>query len=341
MIEAHLPPSPGAVALEIGCGTGDLARHLSATGYRVDAVDYAAAAIEAARHETGPADAVTYARFDIEAEDLAHLPHAAYDMMAFRQSFAFVRDRTRVINRLRERLRPHGALCVITPVAANVPDDKRDIALDGDEIALLTTGWRHVTQLDADGLAFIILRDPVPAQVTVADKRRPAPQGLVGVGVVVTDDSGRVLLGRSVRDVWELPGGKPAITPAGSVESAELTAVRELHEETGLVASPDDARVLAVLTDATYGIVRQTTAVRVTAFTGEPSVTEPKLFSRWEWHEPADLPHLGSSLFTPSAHVLATVWPGLLPDLPPVTRRLLQQPPRPEGPQRAAAARSA
>ncbi|MBL1101806.1 hypothetical protein [Streptomyces coffeae] len=39
--------------------------------------------------------------------------------------------------------------------------------------------------------------------------RCPTPQGLVGVGVVVTDHLGRVLLGRSVRDVWELPGGKP------------------------------------------------------------------------------------------------------------------------------------
>jgi protein-L-isoaspartate(D-aspartate) O-methyltransferase len=339
LIEEHLPASAGSVALEIGSGLGELARHLAATGYRVDAVDYAEAAIDAAREQTDPASAVTYARFDIETGDLDDLPHAVYDLVVFRQSFAFVRDRTRVVTRLRERLRPGGALCVITPLADGVPDGKRDIALDDGEIALLSAGWRHADRHDADALAFIVLRDPVVGPVAVADKRRPAPQGLVGVGVVVTDPLGRVLLGRSVRDMWELPGGKPAITPAGLVESVEDTAARELMEETGLAASPDDARVLALLTDTTHGIVRETTAVRIAAFTGKPSLTEPKIFSRWEWHEVSDLPHLASTLFTPSAHVLETVWPGLFPSLPPVSRRLFRQRPRPEDPQQAVAAR--
>ncbi|ARF53556.1 class I SAM-dependent methyltransferase [Streptomyces gilvosporeus] len=160
LIEAHLPPSPGALALEVGCGTGELARHLVATGYRVDAVDYAEAAIEAARQQTDLAAAVTYARFDIETGEPADLPHHAYDLIVFRQSFAFVRDRVRVVNRLRERLRPGGTLCVITPVVANVPDHKRDIALDDGEIGLLTADWHHVARFDAEGLAFIVLRDP-------------------------------------------------------------------------------------------------------------------------------------------------------------------------------------
>ncbi|MEU1295766.1 hypothetical protein ABZ439_25430 [Streptomyces sp. NPDC005840] len=58
----------------------------------------------------------------------------------------------------------------------------------------------------------------------------------------------------------------------------------------------------------------------VAGYTGEPTVTEPHLIRRWEWHEVADLPTLGRPLFTPSAHIIDTFWPGLLPDLPPVLR---------------------
>ncbi|GAA0353365.1 hypothetical protein [Streptomyces blastmyceticus] len=69
-------------------------------------------------------------------------------------------------------------------------------------------------------------------------------------------------------------------------------------------------------------------AVRVAAFSGDPVVREPHLIRRWEWHDPADLPCLGAALFTPSAHVLESVWPGLLPGLPPVHRHPVAQPPR-------------
>ncbi|WP_244165291.1 nucleotide triphosphate diphosphatase NUDT15, partial [Streptomyces silaceus] len=151
--------------------------------------------------------------------------------------------------------------------------------------------------------------------VSFADRGRPVPQGLIGAGVVVNDAQGRVLLGRSTHGVWELPGGKP--DPG---ESFEQAAVRELGEETGLAASADDAHVLAVLMDTTHGVLRLTAAVRVTAHRGTPTVTEPHLVHRWEWHRPADLPALSGTLFTPSAHVLDTAYPGLLKDLPPVHR---------------------
>ncbi|MFG3093911.1 NUDIX hydrolase [Streptomyces sp. NPDC048202] len=146
-----------------------------------------------------------------------------------------------------------------------------------------------------------------------ADKGRPAPHALTGAGVAVTDAAGRVLLGWSKkRGVWELPGGK---NDAG--EGFAEAAVRELAEETGLRAEAEDARLLALLMDSVHGIPRVTAAVRVTAYKGEPSVREPELIDRWEWHDPAVLPR---PLFTPSAHVIDTVWPGLLTGLPVVHR---------------------
>ncbi|MGW2936552.1 class I SAM-dependent methyltransferase [Streptomyces sp. NPDC001156] len=136
LLAEHTPPPQDGLALDIGCGLGALARHLAHLGYQVDAVDYAPSSLTLAEAQD-PSAAVTYRLFDIERDSLDSLPHAAYDLITFRLSWAFIRDRTRVMNRVRERLRPGGALCVITPVADAVPKDKRDIALDEDELELL------------------------------------------------------------------------------------------------------------------------------------------------------------------------------------------------------------
>ncbi|MET7476581.1 NUDIX domain-containing protein [Streptomyces sp. NPDC005648] len=339
LLAAHVPaPEGGGLALDAGCGLGELARHLAKAGYHVDAVDHAPAALamaEAAGAGVGAARVsgegpVVYRLFDIERDSLDQLPHPAYDLISFRLSWAFVHDRTRLLNRLRERLRPGGALCVITPVAESVPDDKRGIALDAAELDLLCAGWTVVERHAVDGLALVILRDPVPAKAvppkavpaktvtakaTTADKGRPSPHALTGAGVVVTDPAGRILLGWSVRGVWELPGGK---NDAG--EDFLDAAVRELAEETGLEADRDAARVPALLMDSAHGMPRLTAAVHVTSYRGAPVVKEPHLIHRWEWHEPADLPRLAQPLFTPSAHVIDVVRPGLLTGLPPVHR---------------------
>lgn len=303
---------------------GELARHLAALGYTVDAVDHAASAIARAdAAQTPPAPGTArFVQYDIERDPLdgLHGLHSSYGLIVFRLSYAFLHDRTRVMHRLRERLSRGGTMVVITPVVDAVPAERRGIALDEDEIALLSAGWRTVERRDAEGLAVLVLRDPASCAVAFSGKGRPSPHALTGAGVVVTDEAGRVLLGRSVRGVWELPGGKN-----DGDESFVEAAVRELEEETGLQAEVADARLLALLMDSVHGIPRVTAAVRVAAFRGEPAVREPELIQRWEWHDVADLATLPCGLFTPSAHVLDVVWPGRLSGLPPVHRHLLAE----------------
>ncbi|MEU6986540.1 NUDIX hydrolase [Streptomyces sp. NPDC046324] len=133
----------------------------------------------------------------------------------------------------------------------------------------------------------------------------PTAQASLGVGVVVTDEDGRVLLGLHPGGAWELPGGK--VDPGESIEAA---AVRELAEETTLVAGVTDVEIIGILLDSLTSteLTRLTAVAVVRAFSGTPAVAEPDKIRSWEWTALDDLPR---PLFTPSAQALRTWRPEL------------------------------
>ncbi|MFJ5553274.1 NUDIX hydrolase [Streptomyces sp. NPDC093225] len=131
------------------------------------------------------------------------------------------------------------------------------------------------------------------------ERALPATNAVAGVGMIVLDAAGRVLLGLAHDGRWELPGGK-----TDPEESFEATGARELAEETGLRVAAAGVRVLAVLKDAKGGVSRVTAAALAEGAEGEPVVTEPDKIVRWEWFAPEALP---AGMFEPSAAVLK-VW---------------------------------
>ncbi|HET6859177.1 MAG TPA: NUDIX domain-containing protein [Streptomyces sp.] len=135
------------------------------------------------------------------------------------------------------------------------------------------------------------------------ERAAPAPNGLTGVGVVVTDEQGRILLGLGHDGRWELPGGK--VDPGESFEEA---AVRELAEETSLRAEAGAVRIVAVLLDGVGGVPRVSAAAVLRSAAGTPRVTEPDKIARWRWFDGAELP---KRLFAPSAAVLRSWRPEL------------------------------
>ncbi|MEV5150882.1 methyltransferase, FxLD system [Streptomyces werraensis] len=330
----HTPvPEGGGRALDVGCGTGELAAYLASLGYAVDAVDFAGSAIARARGEHAEVEGVRWLQLDIENDDPAKLHQEGYDLISLRLMYPFLRDRSRVLHALGERLRPGGALVVITPVVEHTPEERRDIALDEDEIGLLAAGWKQVVRLEADELAVLVLRGSCHRGAAAVERRQP-PTGhaVTGALAVVTDEAGRVLLGRSRRGMWELPGGKTS-----GPEDFAAAAVRELGEETGLAALASDAYVVTMLVDDSHGVPRLTAVVRITAWSGTLTTQEPKLFDRWEWHDLHALSCVGD-VFTPAAQALDAVWPGVIPDLPPVHAYpvAVDQPPVPGEPAEAA-----
>lgn len=311
LLTQHGPDAAGGRALDLGCGTGELAVFLSGLGYTVDAVDFAEGALARARKEHANAAGVRWLCLDIEGDDSADLDGESYDLITLRLMYPFLPDRTRILSSLGARLRPGGALVVMTPLAQRTPTERRHIALDEDEISLLTEGWQQADRFDADDLTVLVLRSPGGA-FAVVERDRPEPQAVLGACVVVTNSAGRVLLGRSPRGMWELPGGR-----VDTSESLAATAVRELGGETGLTARADDAHLVTVLHDDREDVRRLTGVVRITAWSGRPRVVEPQRFTRWEWHDLHTLASLGP-VFAPSAQALDAVWPGVLPGLPPV-----------------------
>lgn len=308
----HTPaPDVGGRALELGCGLGELTAYLSSLGYEVDAVDFADGALARARGEHAGLESVRWPCLDIERDDPAELHADGHDLITLRLVYPFLHDRSRVLHGLGERLRPGGVLVVVTPVVEHTPEERRGIALDEDEITLVTAGWKRVERLDADGLAVLVLRGPCHADTRTVEKRPTTGHALTGALAVVTDDAGRVLLGRSRHGLLELPGGKTT-----GAEDFAAAAVRELAEETGLTAAPGDACVVTMLSDDSHGVPRLTAVVRITAWSGSVSNHEPNLFDRWEWYDLHALACAGD-IFTPAARALDAIWRGVIPHLPP------------------------
>ncbi|MFE1416800.1 bifunctional class I SAM-dependent methyltransferase/NUDIX hydrolase [Streptomyces sp. NPDC085524] len=303
---------PGARALDVACGTGELARFLAAAGYRVDAVDWAGSAVERATAATS--DAITYHRLDVTGGGLTALAPAdgGYRVITLRRALAHLPDRTRTVAELAALLTDDGTLCVITPHADRHPAALRGICLDEAELVLLTDGWRHAERIEAGDSTVLLLSGRRSDPVAYSEKRTPKPAAMAGVAVVLTNDRGQVLLGWNPSlGVWELPAGR--VEPG---EAFEATAVRELEEETGLHAWPEAVLLLGTLCDVTHGFTRITEIARLTDHSGEPTAREPELISRWEWHTPSALRCLPQPLFTASAQALNLAWPGLLPGVP-------------------------
>ncbi|WP_078884164.1 methyltransferase domain-containing protein [Streptomyces sp. NRRL S-340] len=271
LLSGLVPAPPGGRALDVGCGTGELAAYLSSLGYRVDAVDRSGHALAeaAAAH---PA-AARWLRLDIENDDCDPLHADGYDLITLRFVHPFLTRRARTLHSLGRRLRPGGALVLIAAPAAAAPAQRRDTALGEDELARLRAGWSAAERYDSEDLGVVVLRGPLarstprprdtgPSPATTPPSATPTPSATTPV---VTDGArhrhmrllprfyGQVEAGRKTIEVRVGTPAKRAVTEGDTIvfhdrgSDRELdVVVRRITEHSGfeeLLAAHDPRRI--------------------------------------------------------------------------------------------------
>lgn len=325
----------GRHVLDIGSGAGHHAVHLAqAHGARVTAIELSPTQHERAISTHTDREGVHFVHADVTAYLAEAEPFdAAYAI----GTLAFI-DPHRSLPALRDGLRP-GAPLILSllhtdlhgrgPSTEVAPREQMILLRDDPPLPtqmwvlapqlwddLLTEYGFHVEAIDLythpDKGATVIQQlirarrlPDRPARVSSRPRNTiaPAPHATVGVGAILLSEQG-ILLGRHRLGTLELPGGRVEVG-----ESFEDAVIRELAEETGLVARTGDIGLLGTLVDHVEGVLRVTVGALVHAWQGEPATQPDESVGDWAWHP---LDRLPDGLFVCSAQIL-TAW---RPDLP-------------------------
>lgn len=130
---------------------------------------------------------------------------------------------------------------------------------------------------------------------------------LIGVGVMIFDETDKVLLGLRIKEgeeaSWCFPGGK---IEAG--ETFEQSAAREVFEETCLKLDIPNIQPFTVLIDQSSLRINTTIGLSFkltdNSLKEQVMVTEPHIFESWSWFSLSDLP---PNLF-PASAAMIKVW---------------------------------
>lgn len=126
----------------------------------------------------------------------------------------------------------------------------------------------------------------------------------VGIGVLVVDKKGKILLGRRKsehgQNTYSLPGGHLEYG-----ESFEECAKRELREETSLESS--DFEVISLSNRISYSKHYVTIGLIAKNYKGSAKVMEPDKCEGWVWYNKDSLPE---PLFEPSRKVIENYFRG-------------------------------
>lgn len=117
-------------ALDIGCGTGQLARDLYHRGYDVTGVDTSHQAVDIAERSSVRAG-IKFLQHDVCQAPLAQ---ASFGLITCKYTVAFIARRGEFFKNISKMLAPGGKFIIITPRAETLPASKKSIAVEHSEL---------------------------------------------------------------------------------------------------------------------------------------------------------------------------------------------------------------
>lgn len=151
------PAEAPKTALDIGCGTGQLARELWHRGFKVTGVDVSKSAVKAASSlTTAPTSELFYKQMDIEKDDVADLPFQPYGLITCKLVYAFMRDKPAFLNKITQLLGNKGIFVVITPLLETTPSEKKGIAVSPEDIHVLRRHFDQIAWYEAHETGYFV-----------------------------------------------------------------------------------------------------------------------------------------------------------------------------------------
>jgi len=116
--------------------------------------------------------------------------------------------------------------------------------------------------------------------------RAMQPKKMIGVKVVVKSSDGKALVVKpTYKPTWQLPGG---VVEAG--ENPKAAAKRELQEETGIVCSETELKLVDLVFRADQDVLLLLYALLPTQDSEQNIIVQAAELETYEWIAPQDVP---------------------------------------------------
>lgn len=158
-VEASLADLPAGDALDLACGEGRNTLWLARRGWRVTAIDFSAVAVERGRRLAGDLEVA----WRVEDALTADLPEVDLAVLAYLQLPAD--ERTRVVRRAWESVRPGGTFLLVAHDATNLAEGTGG----PQDPAVLYTARDVLADLAGEGPATVVHADRVARHVVGDD----------------------------------------------------------------------------------------------------------------------------------------------------------------------------
>jgi 2-polyprenyl-3-methyl-5-hydroxy-6-metoxy-1,4-benzoquinol methylase len=119
--------------LDLGCGTGNFTVKLAKRDYRVKAIDYSVEAIKIAKEKAKKEGVSNLIDFEINDIEKIEFEKEKYDLVILRLVYAFIKNKKRLLSKVKRSLSKKGWVLLETPVTfrnRKYSKDYKNIAVD-------------------------------------------------------------------------------------------------------------------------------------------------------------------------------------------------------------------